>query len=216
MKEYEVIILDADGTILDSAQGITKAVQFGLSKIGIIDNDLNKFKLFLGPPMLDSFMKVCHLSYDEAYKAMDYSREYMTEYGIYESDVYPGIIEMLDSLKESKRLMVATAKPIHFAIETLRHHNLTKYFEVLEASPATGNEDMKSKIIKRIFDNFPEIDKDKVVMVGDRKHDIIGARENNIDSIAVTYGYGSVEELTQCSPTKMVNSTDQLKQLLTK
>jgi len=214
MKNYETIILDADGTILDSALGVTKAVQYGLLKVGIIDNDLHKLRVFLGPPMMDTFMNICGLPYEQAYEAMEFSREYYAEKGIYECEIFPGVLPMLDLLKKKKRLMVATAKPIHFAEESFKQLDLGKYFEILEASPATGNEDMKSKIIKRIFDRFPDIDKSTVVMVGDREHDIVGAHENNIDSIAVTYGYGSLEELTLCKPTNIVHSIEELKSIL--
>ncbi|MPW25997.1 HAD hydrolase-like protein [Alkalibaculum sp. M08DMB] len=215
MKDYNTILFDLDGTIIDSAAGITKCVQFGLSKIGIYEDNLDKFRVFLGPPMIDSFIKVCGLSKEDAYKAMDYSREYFSKYGIYESELFSGIVEILDVLKDrKKKLMVATAKPIHFALDSLKHHKLEKYFEFVAASPATGNEDMKSKIIKKIFNEYPQLDKSSAVMIGDREHDIIGARENTIDSIAVTYGYGSIEEITLAKPDFTVDSVYNLRQTL--
>ena len=126
MKKY--ILFDLDGTITDPKEGITKSVAYALSKFGIKVDSLNELCKFIGPPLKDSFIEYYNFNDDEAEKAIKYYREYFSDRGIYENQVYKGFEDILISLKENNKvLIVATSKPTIFAQKILEHFNLRKY-----------------------------------------------------------------------------------------
>jgi len=214
---YEVILFDLDGTLTDSQLGITKSVQYALAKFGIDEPDLEKLTPFVGPPLTHSFQEFYNFSDAEAKEGVAYYREYFTQKGMYENQVYPGIPEMLRELKnQGKRLMVATSKPIFFAEQILAHFSLDRFFFAAAGSNLDGTRMEKAEVIEFALSYLEEIPQDKLVMVGDRKHDIIGAKKNGLDVIAVAYGYGSLEELQQEEPNYLVSSVEELGILLSK
>ncbi len=211
---YKYILFDLDGTLTDSAEGVTRSVHYALSKFGI-QTPPEKLKLFVGPPLQKSFEKVYGFNESQSRRAIDYYREYYREKGIYENKLYPSIPEMLRTLKkEGKKLYVATSKPTVFADKVLRHFAIDSYFISIVGSNLDGTREEKSAVISYLFANNGELEKTKTVMVGDRKHDIRGAKGCGLDSIAVTYGYGSAEELQEAGPDYLVHSVRELKELL--
>jgi len=214
MKKYSTILFDLDGTLTDPKIGITKSVQYALAKYGIQVDNLDKLEPFIGPPLAQSFMEFYQFSEQESKRAVEYYREYFAETGIFENMRYEGIIELLDNLiQDGRTLIVATSKPTVFAERIIEHFQLSSYFDFVCGSNLDGTMTAKGDIIQHIL-KVKKLDRSGVVMVGDRKHDIIGAQLNEIDSIGVGYGYGSEQELHGASPTFYVESVHQLSKLL--
>ncbi len=215
MHKYKVILFDLDGTLTDPKEGITLSVQYALQKFNIVEEDLTKLIPFIGPPLYDSFREYYEFSDEDAKQAITYYREYFTTKGMYQNAVYPGITEMLDALACQNRLLaVATSKPTVFSEQILKHFVLYDFFKLIVGSNLDGTRVVKSEVIAYVLQNMASIAKESIVMVGDRKHDIIGAQSNGIDSIAVGFGYGTPEELLAAGPTYLVESVEQLAKLL--
>lgn len=213
--KYSGILFDLDGTLTDPKIGITKSVQYALAKFDIIENNLDKLEPFIGPPLAQSFREVYSFSEQDAELGVGYYREYFAETGIYENERYEGIIELLEELRQQGNMLyVATSKPTVFAIKILDYFQLTPYFDLVCGSNLDGSMTAKGDIIQYII-NEKSLHKDSIVMVGDRKHDIIGAQANGIDSIGVGYGYGTKKELMDSQPTYYVKSVKELFELLT-
>lgn len=215
MACYNYILFDLDGTLTDPMVGITKSVQYGLSKCGVIEDNLEKLTPFIGPPLMDSFMEYYSFSESKAKQAIEYYREYFSVTGKFENKVYSGVSDMLSLLKCNKcKLIIATSKPTVFSEDILKHFDLMDYFDIVIGSELDGSRASKEDVIQYVLSLIGPYDKREVIMVGDRKFDILGAKSAGIDSIAVTYGYGSMEELDKCSPTFFADSIDELRQLL--
>lgn len=212
---YKYILFDLDGTITDPKIGITKAVQYALAKYDIHEPSLDKLEKFIGPPLKDSFIDFYSFEEDKAVEAITYFREYFSDIGIFENQVYAGIPELLKALrKENIILAIATSKPTVFAKRVLEHFELEHYFDVIIGSHLDGTRTDKAEVIKYVLKTL-EINKhSEVLMIGDRKHDIIGAKKNGIDSIGVLFGYGSREEMEVNQPTNIVKSVKELEKLL--
>lgn len=211
MKNYTAVLFDLDGTLTDSQVGITKSVQYALAKFGIEERNLNKLVPFIGPPLTDSFQKIYGLDVTQAYQAREYYREYFAVKGIYENRVYPGIPALLGNLsRQGKRLFVATSKPTLYAEEIVRHFGLAPFIKLVVGSNMDGTRTDKQEIIEFIAAELAGTDKSQIVMVGDRKFDVIGARKAGIDCVAVAYGYGTREELAGESPTYLAETIEDL------
>lgn len=213
--QYSVVLFDLDGVLTDPKTGITKAVQHALSKLGTHENDLSKLTVFIGPPLRESFIK--YYSFDDLTieKAIKFYRQYFNEKGMFENIVYKGIEDLLITLKKNKiKLIVATSKPTEYAQKILKHFALDKYFDLIIGSNLDGTRESKTEVIEHILNNLNHIPKSEIVMIGDKVHDILGAKNNNIDSIGVTYGYGAEQEIISANPTYLVHTTNQLRDLL--
>lgn len=211
---YKYIFFDLDGTLVDPKLGITKSVQFALDKFGITE-DVNSLKHFIGPPLNKAFHKYYGFTEEQAMEAVGYYREYYAPIGLYESTRYRGITELLTKLKHAdKKLYVVTSKPTFLAVEVVRFHKMAEFFEDVHGClPDLSNAD-KTTLIKETLEMIDEQNKNSVVMIGDREHDIIGAKNNGVDSIGILYGYGSREEMTNIAPTRMVQSIEELEKYL--
>jgi phosphoglycolate phosphatase len=215
MDKYRVTLFDLDGTLSDPKIGITKSVQYALQKLDIIEPDINKLEYFIGPPLQDSFAEHYGFDAEKTQKAIHFYRERFKEKGMFENELYSEIPLLLKSLQEHPfTLVVATSKPTIFAVQILKYFNVDQYFGLVVGSNLDGTRTSKTEIIQYILDRYNEYHLDQYIMIGDRKHDIIGANNTGMDSIGVTYGYGSLEELSNTNPTYIVNSVDQLKDLL--
>ena len=211
MPHYEIVLFDLDGTLTDPQLGITKSVQYALNHMGISEPDLTKLIHFIGPPLALNFRDSYGMSETESKQAVHFYREYFSEFGIFENAVYGGIAELLARLNEAgKVLAVATSKPTVFAERILRHFLLTDYFAFVAGSNLDGTRVEKAEVIAFALRNLPETSKRRILMVGDRKHDVLGAKKNQVDSMAVLYGYGSYEELTEAEPTFLVEKISEI------
>lgn len=207
------ILFDLDGTLTDPMMGITKSVRYALNYYGIEVNDLNDLLPFIGPPLRDSFKEYYGFDEAKANEAVEKYREYYKTDGIFDNKVYQGVVECLQTLKDNgKKLYVATSKPEFFAKQIIEHFSLSKYFEYVGGSEFNSRE-KKAEVIEYVL-KTNQIDNDDVIMVGDRKHDIIGAHENKIPCVGVLYGYGTEDELKQYQADYLVASVEELTELL--
>jgi phosphoglycolate phosphatase len=215
MNNYKVILFDLDGTLTDPKVGITKCVQYALEKMGIIESDLDKLECFIGPPLQESFARIYSFNEDKTKLAIEYYRERFKDKGMFENDLYKGIPQLLTDLEQQGRILaVATSKPTFFSKKILQYFNLDKYFDLVVGSNLDGTRTSKTEIIQYILDDLNQYRKQDFIMIGDRKHDIIGAKNTGIHSIGVTYGYGSFDELEESNPTLIVNDVEELRRQL--
>ena len=212
MKKYDVILFDLDGTITDPGIGITNSVAHALKKYGITVEDRAELYKFIGPPLHESFEKFYGL---DGLQAVEDYREYYRDRGIYENLVYGGVEEMLKKLNAAgKKVILATSKPEIFAREVLRYFNLTDYFYYAAGANLDGSLTDKAEVIAYALKEGGVTDKSTVVMIGDREHDIIGAKKNGVDSIGVLYGYGSREELEAAGADCIAATVEELTETL--
>ena len=207
---YKAILFDLDGTLTESGEGITKCVQYALEKIGKPEENLKKLEVFVGPPLLQQFMNYADIDEETAEKAVKYYRERYSTTGIFENSPYPGVESMLSELKaKGYWLAVASSKPEYFVTQILDYFQLTDYFEEIVGSEMNGNRTSKSEVIEEALRRLGMSEKrNQVIMVGDKEHDVFGARKADLKCVAVSYGYGSQEELEQAEPLKIVDSTE--------
>ena len=192
---YNTVLFDLDGTLTDPGQGITNSVSYSLKKYGIEVEDKKELYKFIGPPLHDSFMKYYGFSDEEADTAISYYREYFRNTGIFENEVYDGIENLLKEIKASgRKIILATSKPEEFAKRILVHFGLDKYFDFAAGATMDTSRSKKGDVIAYAL-RESGCDAENAVMVGDRMHDILGAKENGLDSIGVLFGYGDREEL---------------------
>lgn len=192
---FDTVLFDLDGTLTDPGRGITNSVAYSLKKFGIEVEDKKELYKFIGPPLHDSFMKYYGFSEKEAETAIVYYREYFRDIGIFENEVYDGIENLLNEIKSSgKKIILATSKPEEFAKRILVHFGLDKYFDFAAGATMDTSRSKKGDVIAYALTESG-CSSENAVMVGDRLHDILGAKENSLASIGVLFGYGSREEL---------------------
>lgn len=209
------ILFDLDGTLTDPYEGISKCISYALKGMNFpLHQD---YKKFIGPPLTYSFVNFCGMSDKEAVEAVKIYRERFSTVGLFENKVYEGIPNLLAFLKDSgAKLAVATSKPTCFSQRILDKFDLNKYFDVLVGSELNGDRIEKSQVVKECIKKLgiKNSELDFTYMVGDRKYDIIGAKENFVKSIGVEYGYAQGDELTQYGADYIVKDVSSLMQLL--
>ena len=212
---FDTVLFDLDGTLTDPGEGITNSVAYALKKYDIEVSDKRELYKFIGPPLKDSFMKYYGFNEVKAEEAIAYYREYFRDIGIFENEVYEGVVDMLKALcNEGKKLVLATSKPEEFAIRILEHFDLSKYFTVAAGASMDSSRSKKGDVIAYAISLCEDFCKDTAVMVGDRKHDIIGAKENGLKSIGVLYGYGDEAELKTAGADYIASTTDDILKLI--
>lgn len=208
---YDILLFDLDGTLTDPGEGITNSVAYALNKFNITVNNRQELYNFIGPPLIDSFMKYYNMNYENGLKAVEYYREYFAVTGIFENKMFNGVPELLTKIKDSGRVIsLATSKPEQYAVRILEHFNLTQYFDFIGAATMDETRSKKSDVIKYTLDCLSVSDKSKVVMIGDRHHDIEGANFNGLDSIGVLVGYGDRNELVGAGATYIAESIEDI------
>ena len=210
-KKYKYCFFDLDGTLTNPELGITNSFMYALSKYNISVSERSELHKVIGPPLLDSFQRFYDFSYEDAKDAVDYYREYYTDKGIYENEMFPGISHLLEVLqKQGKKIILATSKPEHFAKIILDHFNLTKYFTFIAGANMDETRNKKDEVIEYALESCGITEMETVLMIGDREYDIIGAGKYGIDSVGVLFGFGSLEELEQAGATYIVESVQQM------
>ncbi|MEC5236937.1 HAD family hydrolase [Bacillus mycoides] len=208
---YTTFLFDLDGTLTDPKEGIINAVLYVLEKMGIEEVNISELDSFIGPPIQQSFADRYNMNEIEVERAVFYFREYLKQSGLLENKVYDGITALLQELKDAgNRLFVATSKPTVFAKQVIEHFQLTSFFEEIVGSNLDGTRIKKEEIIAHILQTNEELKKEEMVMIGDRKHDVIGANSNGISSIGVLYGYGSEIELSDAGAIHIVKDVEEL------
>ena len=209
---YKAILFDLDGTLTESGEGITKCVQYALEKLGKKEEHPENLQCFIGPPLKEQFMKYAGLSEEEGEKAVVYYRERYTTTGIFENRLYPKIPELLELLKiNNKILAVASSKPEVYVKQILEHFQIADYFTAIVGSELDGRRTEKAEVIEEALRRMHlEEERDKVLMVGDRSHDVQGAISCGLQCIGVAYGYGSREELEKAGAVYIADSVEDL------
>ncbi|WP_271409949.1 HAD family hydrolase [Pseudomonas sp. Q1-7] len=207
---YRTILFDLDGTLTDPREGITRSVQYALARLDIHEPDLAKLEHFIGPPLLQCFMHTYALSEVRAWEAVNHYRERFKVTGLYENRVFDGIDALLGRLREQGRtLFIATSKPTVFAREIARHFGFDRHFKHIYGSELDGTRTNKVELIAHLLAE-EGLDPADTLMIGDRKHDLIGASRNGLHGAGVGYGFGSREELLGEAPAYYFASLDEL------
>ncbi|CYU82895.1 HAD family hydrolase [Streptococcus suis] len=211
---YQTILFDLDGTFTDSGQGILNSVAYALEKMGIEEPDTANLNRFIGPPLYESFSRFYQLSPEDTQSAVDAFRVYFKEKGMFENQLYPGIIPLLEELRTAgKTLVIATSKPEIFAKQILEHFGIAHYFDVIAGASLDSSRISKADVIGYAINQLEAFPK-HAVMIGDREHDIEGARMHQLPAIGVLYGYGSKQEFEKAGATMIVETVQDLKRVL--
>lgn len=214
---FQHLLFDLDGTLTDPKPGITGCVQYSLRKLGIEESNLDKLEPFIGPPLADSFREFYGFDEDKITVAIEYYRERFGTVGLFENELYPGIRELLGELKAAgKRLAVASSKPSVYVIKILEHFDIREYFDVIVGSELDGTRTKKEEVIQEALRQLCQEEKgfDRVVMIGDRKFDILGAKAFHLASIGVSFGYAAPGELEAAGADYIADTVEQLQALL--
>ena len=205
----DLILFDLDGTLTESGIGITRSVAHSLRKFGIEETDQARLDRFVGPPLIDSYMRYYGFSHEQAVLAVEYYREYYAVTGIFENRVDDGVETMLKALNDAGKICVlATSKPERYAVQILEHFGLASYFFCVAGATMDEKRTNKAEVIAYALEKAGA--SGKAIMVGDRRHDIEGAQAHGLPSIGVLYGYGSREELEQAGATYIAATAEDI------
>jgi phosphoglycolate phosphatase len=204
----KTILFDLDGTLTDSGEGIINCAALALQHFGIPVPDRETMRVFVGPPLHDSFIRF-GVPEDKAEEAIHIYRSRYIPIGKFENTPYPGIADLLQKLKEQgHRLYVATSKPEQMSIEILEHFDLAKYFTLICGASLDLSRNSKDAVIAYLLQQT-ETD-GEIVMVGDTAFDVLGAKMHGIPTIGVSWGYGKVEDMENAGAAAIVHTMDEL------
>lgn len=210
---WKYLLFDLDGTLTDSREGIINCIKYALEKMKKPIPPEKQLLKMVGPPLKDGFQEIVGLSCEESEEAVQKYRERFGIIGIFENALYDGMEEVLARLQERGYLLVlATSKPEEYSIRILEHFGIKKYFTEIVGSTMDGSRNEKGDIIREVFARLgiTEEQKKEAIMIGDRKHDILGARECNISSLGVSYGFAPEHELEEYKADYIVNEVSDL------
>ena len=213
---FDYLFFDLDGTLTDPALGITNSFIYALKYFGMEIPSYETLCTFIGPPLPDTFKNLLGFSEEKAAEGVKKYREYFSEKGLFENSVYPGIPELLAKLKANgKKLVVATSKPEEFSVSIIEHFGLSQYFENVCGSLMDESRSKKDQVIEYAIERNGIKDRSKILMIGDRKHDMIGAKKCGLSACGVLYGYGDFEELKNNGADMIAKDVKDLEILLT-
>lgn len=193
---FELILFDLDGTLTDPKEGITNCVKYALEYFGIFEEDEDKLLKFIGPPLYDSFRGLYGFSENDAKLAVSKYRERFQNVGIFENRIFPDAENTLARLKQAgKQVALATSKPYVYAKRILEHFKISDYFDYTVGAELDGKRGYKDEVIRDVLRIAKREDLSKVIMVGDRENDILGAKKCGIASIGLRCGYAEKNEL---------------------
>ncbi|GET21685.1 HAD family hydrolase [Prolixibacter denitrificans] len=211
---FRNILFDLDGTLTDPKEGIFNSILYALREMNIEAPEEETLLSFIGPPLHDSFKHHFSLTDEEADEAVELYRVYFPEKGMYENELYEGIPELLAAVKAAgKKIYLATSKPKVYATEILRHFGLLPFFDGISGPELDGTRNHKAEVIEFVIQVYGIVPEESL-MIGDRLHDMKGAGANNIKAVGVTYGYGSAEELQENGAWNLVDSVEELGDLV--
>lgn len=197
MPEFSCILFDLDGTIVDSAPGITATLAYTFTQLGLPVPSPAELVAYVGPPILDSFRDLAGFTPEQSQHALEVYRPKYLATGAFNATVYPGIPAVLAAIRESGTpLSLATSKPETPATLILEHYDLLKYFDVITGASDDEKRSAKADVVAEALDRLGAIGADisRPVMVGDRSHDVHGAAAHGVPTIFVRWGYGSRAE----------------------
>lgn len=196
---YQYLMFDLDGTLTDPREGITKSVQYALRHMGIEEPDLTRLEPFIGPPLLESFTEYYDFSMEQAREAVEYYREYFSETGVFQNRLLDGVPELLSALKsQGKVIATASSKPEPFVRLILEHFQVDSYFDYICGGSMDESRINKEDVIEELLCNrmrLPREEWDRVLMIGDRRHDVEGAAKFGIPCLGLSMGFAAEGEL---------------------
>lgn len=210
---WKYLLFDLDGTVTDPREGIFNCVKYAYRAAGMEIPPDDALFSYIGPPLLDGFQEIGGMTYEEAVEATAKYRERYSVTGLFENRVYDGIEEALAGLKEmGYDIALATSKPEIYARRILEHFGIIKYFDQVVGSTLDGSRDRKADVIREAFLRLELAEEDRrdAIMIGDRKHDIIGAKECGIASLGVYYGFAPAGELEEFGADFVIQDVEQL------
>lgn len=194
----KAILFDLDGTLIDSSEGITKSTQYALAHYGIIENDLSKFYKFIGPPLVASFKKYYDFPEEQAVEAVAVYRERYNKIGLFECSLYPGVRECIEKLKAQGYLIgMASSKPEVSCRRILEHFGILELFDDVVGATFDGRIDTKEEVLNEVMRRWSDVPKDEMCLIGDTMFDVEGANQVGIRTVAVTFGFGDVEQMVK-------------------
>ena len=210
----DTVFFDLDGTLTDPSLGITNSVMHALERMGREIPPREELFTFIGPPLITQFMEYCHISKAEAEQAVVFYREHFSEIGLFENTPYPGVHESLGNIRTAgKKICLATSKPELFAKRILDRFGLTPYFDYVCGATMGEQRTAKKDVIEYALGISGSL-RESTVMVGDRRHDIEGAKACGMRSIGVLWGFGSREELVEAGADRIADSFGELEKIL--
>jgi phosphoglycolate phosphatase len=211
---YHVIFFDLDGTLSDPAEGILRSICHALARLEIPVPDEQVLHDWIGPPLRETLAGYLG-DMALAEHALKIFRERFSTIGLFENRLYDGVPAMLEDLRaQGCRLFIATGKPQPYATRILEHFGLLPLFEVVGGATLDGSIDTKADVIRLLLPHLSPAERAACVMVGDREHDVYGARAHGLPCIAVSYGYSGADEFAACAPQQVVHSVAELHALL--
>ncbi len=213
MKNKKILLFDLDGTILNTFEGLYETFSYACNKAGLIMPNREDFNLCIGPPLEYSFKRLYNLPDERITEIVSDFRQKYNKEGIYNCALYDGIADVLRTLKDNgKKICLATSKPEPFANLLMEHHKINDVFSFIGGSDFEQIRNTKQKVIEHVFKHENITNLDDVVMIGDTKYDIIGAKNMNISSIGVLYGFGTKDEIADAD--KIVRTPKELLDVL--
>ena len=210
----KAILFDLDGTLTDSGEGIINSVIPALEHYGIAIPPREELRVFVGPPLHDTFLRF-GVPADQLENATKIYRSRYIPIGKFENAPYPGIPELLEMLKsQGHQLFVATSKPEPMAVEILEHFDLAQYLDRICGASMDTSRSSKEAVIAYLLEQNGSAE--NMVMVGDTKYDVIGAKAHGIPTIGVSWGYGEIDEMLEAGAAAIAHTTQELLELLQK
>ena len=206
INDFQAVLFDLDGTIIDPKEGIVNSILYAVKEFGLVEDYPETLDSFIGPPLQHSFQKRYHLTEDDAKEMVRLYRIYYADKGIVQCHLYPGIKEMMEELFERHVfLSLATSKPVIYADKLLRHFDLESYFDFTAGANTDGTRVEKKEVIAYALENIPPFNEEEILMIGDREFDIDGGNHFDLATAYARWGYGVDEVVMKYNPDYVFN-----------
>ncbi|MEE1010939.1 MAG: HAD hydrolase-like protein [Acutalibacteraceae bacterium] len=212
--KYDAVFFDFDGTIADTGEGIFYSVKYAIEKMGFPPLTDDRLRTFIGPPVFESFKRELAMNDEQAAQAVEKYRERYSESGIFKLRVYDGMENLIKELKNSGiKVAIASSKPEKFVMRLIDYLNISSLIDFIAAPESDKAPEGKTVLVERAVNHFG-VKKSRALMVGDRYFDIDGANGAGVESIGVTFGYGSREELEKAGSTYLADNTEEIRKII--
>lgn len=211
---YDAVFFDFDGTVADTGEGIFASVSYAVKEMGFEPLGNEQLRTFIGPPVFDSFKRMLGVNDEQALIAVQKYREYYSKTGIFKLRIYDGMRELMEEMKKSGiKLAIASSKPENFINTILDYLDFNSLIDFVAAPESDKAPESKVALVEKAIKHFSS-DKSRTLMIGDRYFDIDGARGAGVESIGVTFGYGSRDELADAGANYLADNADEIRKII--